>query len=707
VPAPDAEPPAPSQRSPRRLGGGLAWALAGVLCLLHGWAVWIGLGGRAGLVNGWPLARHDHPLYFHSALVTRHFLHQSGTTAGYDPSFMAGYAKSVIFPASSTLPELALCLFGGSDPVLAYKLYVLLSVAAVPWLVLLAARLGRCAAAAALGAVLLFLVYIWTDFPIQYATYGMVPYLLAVPLGLVAAGLVAGYLARPGLGWWVGAAAGSTLVVLVHFTSAMVVVPAAIAAIGARLVRGPRLTRREWAGLGAIPVLVLVLNAFWWWPGIWLAATKGESGFAFAHPEGVARRLWQIVGTEPVIQRVLWVLGVVGLIRLVRREPIAGAGLAGFAAAGFFWGYAAGASRSLDFLQPGRHTYALYTALAIGAGEAIQALPGALGRRSAPASGRGLNPPPFAGMGPEAPPAPGGRGPRPGPVRRRLSRFLSGAALASLLALGVYLFGGPLAVSIALRLGDPLPALTRRVAPEVARALLFRPVEPFLSSRPSWSLRWVVDRVRRHVRPGERLLYEEGGFAVDGLAEPFGEGRYSGLIPFFVPGVELLGGPYLHAALTTNFTQFGEGRLFGRKDWDRGHFDRYARLYRPAAILCWSPHARAFCRSHPDRIEVIEEQGGLLLGRVRGFEGAAIEGRAEVEARPGVLRVRPPRGGELDGRVVLRYHFVPHLACDPPCRLVPVPLEDDPVPFIGLTPPPPGTAITLRVPPSGRPADRP
>ena len=75
-----------------------------------------------------------------------------------------------------------------------------------------------------------------------------------------------------------------------------------------------------------------------------------------------------------------------------------------------------------------------------------------------------------------------------------------------------------------------------------------------------------------------------------------------------------------------------------------------------------------------------------LIGRVRGFEGATIEGTAEVRAEPGRLHVRAP-AGELDGRVILRYHFAPFLQARPPARLEPVRLEDDPVPFIGLVPP--------------------
>src|SRR6266852_5945110 len=60
----------------------LLWDLVIVLCGLHGWAIWTSMGGREGLTNGWPIARDDHPLYYHSALVTRTFLKETGTTAG-------------------------------------------------------------------------------------------------------------------------------------------------------------------------------------------------------------------------------------------------------------------------------------------------------------------------------------------------------------------------------------------------------------------------------------------------------------------------------------------------------------------------------------------------------------------------------------------------------------------------------------------------
>jgi hypothetical protein len=211
---------------------------------------------------------------------------------------------------------------------------------------------------------------------------------------------------------------------------------------------------------------------------------------------------------------------------------------------------------------------------------------------------------------------------------------------------------------------------------------------------------WVLDRVKRYVKPGERLLYEEGGFST-GIPDPFQGGRFSGLIPWSSPGVEVIGGPYLHASLTTNFTQFGEGMLFGRETWGRPHFERYARLYRPSAILCWSPDAKRFCHLYPDLIQILEEEGGVLIGRVKGFEGVTIRGKAEVEAVPGRLMVRNALA-DLDGRVVLRYHSVPCLRSEPPVDWEPVSLEGDPVPFIGFRPPRGSVTFELEFPPGGR-----
>ncbi len=657
---PEADPPcaaspideaAPAGRTPGVRGERFVSALARVLIVVlasgHGLAIWLGMGGSAGLSNGWPLWKDDHPLYFHSALVTRSFLRDSFTTAGYDPSFMAGYAKSVVFPASSTLPELVVAMFGGGHPELAYKIYVLLAAAAYPWLVALACSLFGVRGWPAAVAVLLSEIYIWTDWPINYVTFGMLPYFLGIPIALVATASFAFFLGRRDVGTWIVTTALLSVALLVHLTTAMVIAPAVLIAYVAAVRRSEDPARWTWRGHVAVwlmPAAVLAVNAFWWLPGLFLASTKGESGFAFSHSgEGVLERLAQIFWTEAPIETILIVVGFPGLFLLPRRSHVPGLALCGFCGAGMAWGYLAGAHPALDFLQPGRHTFALYTGLAIAAAVAIEESFRRL--RSFPS--RWLRPDRWAAVG--------------------------------LVLLGLRILGPTVMESIRLHLAAG---------------------EPFLSSRPSPRLQWVLDRVRRHVKPGERLLYEEGGKDLPGIPDPYRRGRFSGLLPHRT-GVELIGGPYLHAALTTNFTQFGEGKLFGRANWDREFFVRYARLYRPSAILCWSPQARAFCRANPDLIRILDDDGRLIIGRVNGFGGEAIRGRARVEARPGWLRVRD-MVPDLDGSVVLRYHFVPCLTTNSSVACEPELLEEDPVPFIRLRPAPGIRDVELKMAFPGR-----
>src|SRR4051812_18971115 len=91
-----AEIPRPSSDRAARPGlrrwPSLAWPSIVALCVLHAWAIWAGLGGRDGIAGEWPPLFADHGIHYHHGLVARHSLAGTGTTAGYDPSFMSGYA---------------------------------------------------------------------------------------------------------------------------------------------------------------------------------------------------------------------------------------------------------------------------------------------------------------------------------------------------------------------------------------------------------------------------------------------------------------------------------------------------------------------------------------------------------------------------------------------------------------------------------------
>ncbi len=644
------EPPEPSMTtspavppaSRLAIGRWIAWGATTALCLGHVVLVWIGAGGWEGITRPWPPLRADHGIHYHQAIVTRTFLATTGTTAGYDPSFMAGYPASIVSDLSSTLPDLVVWAFGGSQPAAAYKLYACGSVALLPWIVVAAAIAFGLSARAVVVAALLYLVHFWSDAPAPTAGLGMVSYTVSVPLALLAAAAIVAYLERGGFGRWVVTAGVCSVVFMVHVTAPMLVGPAGLAAYVVAIVRARREGRRlpftRHVGFWAIGPVVLALNAFWWLPGVLLASTKGEGMFAMAHPESVLGRIADIFWQEAPSESILLALGVAGLFVWARRAPIAAAGLGAVLAAGFAWGYLAGFFRVLDPLQPGRHTYAFFTAASVSAGILIDEI---LARLRAGDS--------------------------------RLDRL---AALA-LLLIGIRWIGPWLDISVRELLGGE----SRR---------------PFLSSRPTPALLRIVERVKRHVRPGERLLFEETGKARPGKPDPFGMYHYSAVLPS-ATGVEVLGGPYLYMTVTTNFTQFGEGKLFGKSDWGRDDFVRYAKLYRPAAILCWSPEARVFCLGNPDLIEVVEDDGTLLLGRVRGFEGATIRGKADVVASANRIEVKNAVAGD-DGLVVLRYHAVPLLVSDPPVAIEPVYLEDDPVPFIAFRPN--GGTVVFRMKPA-------
>jgi len=648
---PDPQVPEATAGGPRRrIGPWVARLLLIALGLAHGAAIWTSLGGWEGLTSPWPIARDDHPMHFHNAWVARHFLARTGFTSGYDPSFMAGYASGIVSDPSNTPADLVVSAIGSSRPAFAYKLYVLMAASALPWLLAWAVVLRGGSAGAAAAAVALQIVYVWTDFPITYAALGMLAHLLVVPLGLVALALAIGFVERGGFGRWIAGALGLSALVMVHPLAMTVAGPAFLLAYPAAVVAdrwrapGERFPRGRHLAVLAWVVPVVGLNSFWWWPAVTLAATRGPVEPLFAHPESVIGRLGEIFTAAPPIEAVLIGLGLFGLSAMARRDAAGALMVGGYALAGFAWGYLAGWSRALDFLQPGRHTYAFYTGMAVAAGIGWGELAGRLGSRLAPWLAIGL------------------------------------------VVVGVRLFGPSLDASV--------------------RVLVIGP-SPLLSSRPSPKLRWLVGAVREHVKPGERLLYEEGGKPAPGAPDVYAGHRYGGLLPYLA-GVEVIGGPFLYVPVAANFTQFGEGKLYGQDGWDREHFDRYARLYRPEAIACFSDRARAFCEANPDRIEIrerrrFEDGSTLLVGRVLGFEGDAVEGEASVEAEPGRLVVTPGSAAGVDDRIVLRYHSIPGLRSDPPTALEGVRLEGDPVPFLGLRGAEPGRPVTIEFDPLRRP----
>lgn len=630
-----------------------------LVLLAHAWLCWRMLGGWDGLRTPYPIVRDDHTFNYYYAVTTRDYLASSGSSAGYDPFFMSGYAKSIIYPTSSTLAELVLFLSTGAGvgvgaerdhAALAYKLFVIAVAFLCPIVFWLASKVWTHDSVAAQFALLFYLTYFWSDIGVWYIVVGMVPYVLAGSLALLATAAFARYVApepvsRLGtLAWWLMVGAFSSFAVMVHLTVPIAVAPAWVAIL---LCRWRELTWRRRGGLAAALVLPPLVNAFWLIPGIRLWSTKGRTDIVFVN-ENVIERLWGLVTGESPVQTCLAVLAPLGIWAWSKRDRASAWGAAALVVWCFALGYLGGWFRALDFLQPGRYTLYLYTFASLGAGIAAASAC----RWSADR------------------------------IRAAWTPGLGASFWLGLVALGI--------------------AASWRNLAEVARAN-----PPVLETRLPRHFEELILFLRANSKPGERLLFEDRnrGIIKDGWAldDPFQSVRPAPLLPLLT-GLEVIGGPYLYTHQKTNFTQAGDGWLWGLEGptaWDPVRFEKFARWYDLAWLVAWSPEARAFCHRHPELVNVVATFGPshapLLVARLNRAPHPAIVGQATVTARPGRIEVENarPEGGEL----VLRYHWVPGLVTDPPTRLDEYPIDLDPVGLIRIHDPPP--RFTIRLDPWG------
>lgn len=623
------------------------WLIMILLLVYHGMICWNMIGGWAGLHSKHPILTHDHTFNYYYAVTSRAYLANGWSNAGYDPYFMSGYAKSIIYPSSSTLVELVVFLFGGDRPSLAYNLYVIGGGASLPFLVLAAAMFWSNDRMVWLLATGLYVIYFWTDWAMHYLQFGMVAFALAGPMSLLATGAffhwlrnAAGSLSSgPGARWrsrlsWAAATLAAGFMAVTHLTTPIAVSPAFLVMTIAAW------RRLSWSTRLAMPLFalgVIALNLFWLLPGVLLWSTKGDTAVVFTNPN-VVERLVDLVTIEPVIQRTLLALSFVGLAAGWRRDRMRSAGLAATLAWTFTFGYLAGWFPSLDFMQPGRYTLFVYT---------WGTLIAALGWTH------------LASM---------------------FSVFWRRALVAGCVIAAVWLWGQPLfdlyRQSAAAR-GQALP--TRM--PEFASALL--------------------DLLRERTKPGDRLLFEEcnRGVNVQGrtFEHPMGALRLSPLIPLET-GLEVIGGPYLYTHQRTNFTQFGDGNLFGRQGFpDPAAFHELASCYDVDWILFWSPLSRQYFGQMLDRVQVVAKLGVfpneyILAKYVKG--PSPLCGKADVTVSPGKIQLENIRAEE--GVLEIPYHWTPRLVSKPPVEIAPVTHSIDPIPFISVRNPPDKLTIYLQ-----------
>ncbi|MFO0948782.1 MAG: hypothetical protein U1D30_23140 [Planctomycetota bacterium] len=614
----------------------------------HGSLCWEMIGGRAGVETPYPFVTDDHSFNYYYAVLTRDFLRQHASTAGYDPHFMAGYAKSILFPSSSTLAEVVVFLAGGERPERVYKLYVAVAAFLSPLLVWLAARIWWRHAGKPVPVIAFYLWYFWFGVGSYYVYVGMVPFVLGATLALLATALFFRWLSHhplvpdrwsrlQGIVWWalwvfVGAAAP-----LVHLTTPIVCAPAWLTMVTQK----GRWKQPAWVASFLVGlVLMAVANAFWLLPGLLLWETKGRTDSGFINPN-VLERFWELARGDFPWELAILVLIPVGLLVWRREERGADLGMAVVLGWTFFLGYLAGWIRQLDVLQPGRYTLYFFTFGSLPAGLVVWRV---------------------------------WRLVMDWLKRWRLAG-VSGVALAGVAAL---LF----------------PTTWHSLDP------ILRSLPPRLHATLPGYLEEVIREIKRQTKPGDRILFEERnrGAFLNGrqLVDPFGPIRLSPLVPLLT-NREVVGGPYLYTHLKTNFSQVGDGRLFKKEGWDAERFEKYVDAYDLDWIVCWSPAARRFCTSHPKLVEVVKVLGPppapILLGRILRQKRGAVVGSASIQASSGRIDVRDAR--PENGVLVLPYHWTPLLKSDPPLKIVPFAVGEDPVGLIQVTDPPPQFSLWL------------
>ena len=317
------------------------------------------------LTSADPILCGDHAHHYYYCELTKHFLSERGTTWGYDPNFMGGYPKSILFPSSSTFYEVAAWALGGVPTAAVYKFIVLVTAVIGVGGSAVGARLLGADARQTAWAVLAGFAYFWSGFPQRMLYWGMVSMVLAGAFYPVCLALLVRQLERT---TWRRVVASCVLCAWVSFVHPS----AAIALAGPYLAGWIWLVRRRRVGAllaySAVPVVAFAANAFWILPGFRLTGEFGTTRVGYmTHLD-----LWSVVRSNVDVHFVCLVFGLGGLVVMARGVRSVVLGTAGVCL--FLLAFNGNWLPWLETLQPARYGLFLYGTLLVSAGWGITGL---------------------------------------------------------------------------------------------------------------------------------------------------------------------------------------------------------------------------------------------------------------------------------------------------------------------------------------------
>ncbi len=594
---------------------------------------------------------YDFPLVHYWVASAAAIFDISGSFWGYDPFYMAGYPLAHVVANTLPLEMIAIPLPREFLPQ-AVKIGHLLLLAPLPVLAYFAAgRLGA-RAAGRLATAALCVAYSHQGLPFIFAFVGMPGSYLAggLMLYVVAAGVA---LMEQGTGSHVSRVAGdpvrhrrppllpllvlAPLALLVHKTAAVMALPLLVGyAVFFRNMRP-----RAHAALLCCAFLALALNSFWLLPFFRHAGLHTAQGSFWE-----CRDLGQILsdlfavdqrlasGPQPVLEDAwalplvrcfILILGVRGLL-LWRGE--------GFGKRAVVFGlstllflaliYLGAFWKPTRVLAPYRYLGFLYLLLALPAGKTIEAL---TDRR------RGRSP---------------------------AARLAAALAVGLLLSLPVLFPGASFArMRLLTRLND-------KAGP------------PFTDL-----IKWI----RENTTDEARVLLEDSG-ALDRERDRHRYGFQIQAISTLLTGRQFVGGPYPTYYLRHGVVSFADGRLLGREieAYSKEELDELLVRYNLGWAVAWTRRSQAVFDGRKDRFAPRGDFADIRVYEIAGRRSFFLRGEGRLAAEYERYTLSGVKA--QNGAVVIKVHWHPDLAVDPPREIERFPVPGDPIGFVKVIDPP-------------------
>ncbi len=533
------------------------------------------------LLNEKPVLNVDFCSQYYWAYAAREFYERDSKLWGYDPYFMAGYPLDFVF--NSALPvQIAAVLTGDANLARVIKACFVISLLLVPLTLYFALSQFGLGKGPALAATALGLAYFWAGENSFFAHMGMISGAFMLHFFLVPAGLLMRFLHERTNRPFSFLIFAVPVAFTIHKTAFVLVLP--LAAIWV-LFYSRKLSGRELFMIAGVFGLAAIFNLHWLYPFIKYLHLKIEDpGTTFFQSEGALRIIKDLAAVPgvhphfgiPLLRIIIIATGVIGMVRLSRKNPdIMPPLLVGIAFLGIL-SYFGSYGDKLQHLQPYRYVTAYFYLWLPAAGFGLQV------------------------------------------INERITAFKKGEIV------GPCIFGIALIIIVALLPGF---ALFSRIAPlktgmdEDSKELL-----SWVRKNTDRSARLLIEDVNEwDTRPGEKPLY--------------GGARMVQLLPLLVPR-ELVGGPLPNAFIKHHYAGFHDGEFLNQpiKYMTDAELDQAMRLYNIGWIVAWTSDSRKrFRRYGPAMLE--ESIGPFDCFRLEREHSYFLQGSGQVEVEFNRIRL--------------------------------------------------------------------